>query len=207
MTAARRPDGSGGPLGADERIDDIQFYVSPDADLLIDDIILYEAAVPGEARPFPRRVAFTGWFDTGEQGEGKEWPGSFTIVPHREPFTWDAAQGVQDPRPGAAAGSPNLRLGLRGERPVGTTTAIRFRYFLDRAVPVEVALPATTGRAGDPQPLTARTDSAAAGEWREATVQFPDAPPGTAGRTASEIEVRAPGGGALLVDDVLLFEP
>jgi hypothetical protein len=70
MTATRRVDGSGGSLGADERIDDIQFYIDPraEAHLLIDDIVLYEAAPEGETAPFPRRVIFTGWFDTGKQG-------------------------------------------------------------------------------------------------------------------------------------------
>ena len=52
----RRPDGSGGPLAEDERIDDIQFYIDPRAELLIDDIVLYEAAPDGEKRPFPARV-------------------------------------------------------------------------------------------------------------------------------------------------------
>jgi hypothetical protein len=70
MTATRRADGSGGSLGADERIDDIQFYIDPKADLLIDDIVLYEAAPAGETAAFPRRVIFTGWFDTGKQGCG-----------------------------------------------------------------------------------------------------------------------------------------
>jgi hypothetical protein len=67
MTAARRPDGSGGALAADERIDDIQFYVDPAAELLIDDIVLYDAAATTETAPFPRRLLFTGWFDTGRQ--------------------------------------------------------------------------------------------------------------------------------------------
>jgi hypothetical protein len=40
MTSVRRPNGSGGPLAEDERIDDIQFYVHPRAELLIDDIVL-----------------------------------------------------------------------------------------------------------------------------------------------------------------------
>ena len=68
-------DGSGGPLAKDERIDDIQFYVDPRAELLIDDIVLYEAAPPGETRPFPRRVIFAGWFDTGRQcfRRGEPW--------------------------------------------------------------------------------------------------------------------------------------
>src|SRR5262249_48657644 len=53
MTAVRRPDGSGGPLSEDERIDDVQFYVDPRAELLIDDMVLYDAAAPDEKRPFP----------------------------------------------------------------------------------------------------------------------------------------------------------
>src|SRR5262245_30037025 len=68
MTQARRPDGSGGPLSEDERIDDIQFYVDSTADLWIDDIVLYESAAETQ-QPFPRRIIFTGWFDTGEQGK------------------------------------------------------------------------------------------------------------------------------------------
>ncbi|NIP92380.1 MAG: hypothetical protein GWO24_02435, partial [Akkermansiaceae bacterium] len=92
LTEARRPDGSGGPLAADERIDDIQFYIEPSGDLLIDDIVLYEAADDDEPRPFPARSIFTGWFDTGVQG--KEWPGEFEIVPHEKPRGWDAAKSV-----------------------------------------------------------------------------------------------------------------
>src|SRR5262249_27345822 len=37
MTRARRPDGSGGPLGEDERIDDLQFYTDATAELIVDD--------------------------------------------------------------------------------------------------------------------------------------------------------------------------
>ncbi len=70
MTAVRRPDGSGGPLSENERIDDMQFYVDPRAELLIDDMVLYDAAVPGEKRPFPKSIQFTGLFDTGKQGQG-----------------------------------------------------------------------------------------------------------------------------------------
>src|SRR5438105_10668207 len=77
MQDARKPDGAGGPLSEDERIDDIQFYCDPRAELLIDDIVLYDAAHEKETRPFPKRVLFTGLFDTGKQG--KEWPGTFEI--------------------------------------------------------------------------------------------------------------------------------
>ncbi len=89
MTQMRRPDGSGGPLAEDERIDDIQFYTDPQAELIIDDILLYDAAADDEQRPFPQRVVFTGWFDTGKQGV--EWPGQFEIVPHVPPLKWKAA--------------------------------------------------------------------------------------------------------------------
>ena len=74
MTLARRPDGTGGPLSEGERIDDIQFYTDPHAELIIDDIVLYDEAGAEEKRPFPKRFLFTGWFDTGKQG--KEWPGT-----------------------------------------------------------------------------------------------------------------------------------
>jgi hypothetical protein len=106
MTEMRRPDGSGGPLSENERIDDIQFYVDRQAELLIGDIVLYEPAAVGETRPFPKRILFTGWFDTGKQGQ--EWPGDFEIVPHEKPRTWKAARSVVNPadgNPGCASHS------------------------------------------------------------------------------------------------------
>src|SRR5206468_1187977 len=103
-------------------IDDIQFYTDPDAELLIDDIVLYDAAVPGEKRPFPGRLHFTGWFDTGKQG--KEWPGEFEIVPKGKPYTGRAAKSV----PNKQTGKPWVRVGLRGERLLGDPSRLRFRY-------------------------------------------------------------------------------
>src|SRR5262249_61001097 len=75
MTQMRRPDGTGGPLAKDERIDDIQFYVDPRAELLIDDMILSDAAGKDEWWPFPKRILFPGWCDTGQEGNG--WPGAY----------------------------------------------------------------------------------------------------------------------------------
>jgi hypothetical protein len=114
MTKLRRPDGSGGPLSADERIDDIQFYIDPAAELVIDDIVLYDAAPPDEkpAAPFPSRIVFTGWFDTGKQGRGAEWPGLFDIVPHERPRTWKTARSVADPD----SKRPVVRVDLRGQK-------------------------------------------------------------------------------------------
>src|SRR5262249_17130569 len=123
MTVARRPDGTGGPLSENERIDDIQFYTDPTAELIIDDVVLYDAAVTGKKRPFPRHIHFTATFDTGRQG--KEWPGTFEIVPDKGYF-WKAARSVDDPD----SGTPWIRLNLRGERPMGSKTQVFFRYRL-----------------------------------------------------------------------------
>ncbi|MFT7641129.1 MAG: inosine-uridine nucleoside N-ribohydrolase, partial [Pirellulaceae bacterium] len=123
MTEARRPDGTGGPLGENERIDDIQFYVDPDAEVVIDDIVLFDAAIPGENRPFPKRIMFAGLFDTGSQG--KEWPGDFEIVDDAGNF-WKAAKSIDNKDSGAAW----IRLGLRGQRTLAGETHVSFRYRL-----------------------------------------------------------------------------
>jgi hypothetical protein len=186
LTQARRPDGGGGPLSADERIDDIQFYTDPSARLLIDDIVLYEAAPEGEARPFPKRVIFTGWFDTGRQGA--EWPGSFDIVPHQKPRTWKVAKAVPGPD-----GVPWVRVGLRGKRPLGAATRVRFRYLLTGADALSV-------KRGGGEAVAVKGPKA--GAWAEADLQLPGA-----GGHAEELHFLAPKGAELLIDDVLLYEP
>jgi hypothetical protein len=192
MTAARRPDGSGGPLAADERIDDIQFYVPTDAELLIDDIVLYEAAGAGEQRPFPRRMIFTAWFDTGKQGE--EWPGDFEIVLHDPPRGWDAAQSIQDPR----TGKPRLRVGLRGERALGQGARLVFRYQLKGPELLRVSLVnSKTGERWEQAPRAVISQ-----QWSEAAVQFET----EAGDIADEIHFTTADEATLRVDDLLLYE-
>ncbi len=194
MRQLRRPDGTGGPLAADERIDDIQFYITPEADLLIDDIVLYEAAPADEKKPLPRRVIFTGWFDTGEQG--KEWPGDFTIVPHVKPLTWDCAKSVLN----AADGAPWIRVQMRGLRPLSATNRLRFRCKLTGDGPVNVTLAnSSTGTVWNAEPLTPKPN-----EWVESCLDFTA---GTKGAFADELRFTIPKGSELLVDDVLLFEP
>jgi inosine-uridine nucleoside N-ribohydrolase len=189
MTQMRRPDGTGGPLSADERIDDIQFYIDPRAELLIDDIVLYDAAREGESRPFPKRVIFTAWFDTGKQG--KEWPGDFKIVAHEKPRAWKCARSVKGPD-----GKPQIRVDLRGERVVENATELSFKYRLTGADAVTIALGPNV--AGGEQAV-----KLGRGEWGEATVRFK-----LAGRSrAKEIAFLLPDGAELLVDDVLLYEP
>jgi inosine-uridine nucleoside N-ribohydrolase len=193
MTAMRRPDGSGGPLAKDERIDDIQFYVAPTAGVLIDDIVLYDAALKDEQQPFPQRLVFTGWFDTGKQGQ--EWPGDFEIVPHEPPRTWKAARSVvQQP-----TGEPWIRLSFRGLRPVGAKTAVRFAYRLSGSKSLRLELAnSKTGKA-----VEQRLDAVEADAWGERTVELDT----SALEAADELRLFAPRGGTLWIDDVLVFEP
>jgi inosine-uridine nucleoside N-ribohydrolase len=195
MTKVRRPDGSGGPLSEDERIDDVQFYADPRAELLIDDMVLYDTAAPGEKRPFPKRFLYTGWFDTGKQG--KEWPGTFEIVDKQGSF-WKAAKSVDNPD----FGGPSIRLHLRGERPCGEATQLFFRYRLTGAETMRVALVNTTKKTTQ----TVELRKLKAGEWAEATADFGGEKP-RAGERVDEIHFVLPKGAELLVDDVLLYEP
>jgi hypothetical protein len=217
MTQARRPDGTGGQLSEDERIDDIQFYVDPAAELLIDDIVLYDASEENaaikkpagteagkEGRPFPKQIVFTAWFDTGKQGA--EWPGDFEIVPHRPPLTWKAARAV------AAAGGKSqwIRVDLRGARPVTSQVRLRFRSFLkgSKMRSVEVGLEGIDRRA------TLDLGSGREGAWLEYDVglglaMFPLLPGATGEPIAMvrDVVFRTAAGAELLIDDVLLYEP
>jgi hypothetical protein len=202
MTAVRRPDGSGGPLSENERIDDIQFYVDPRAELLIDDIVLYDAAVPEEKRPFPKRLLFTGLFDTGKQG--KEWPGTFEIVD--KGYFWKAARSVEN----ADLGKPWIRLQLRGERPVGERTHVLFRYHLTGATTLRALLVNRTLK----DTHTVDLKDLHTGRWEQTMVDFSDAKrsDGSAGGPrkgdrVDEIHLLLPRGAELLVDDLLLYEP
>lgn len=190
MSQTRRPDGTGGPLGEGERIDDIQFYVEPDADLIIDDVVLYDAAPPNEKRPFPKRIHFSGTFDSGKQG--KEWPGDFTIAANKG-FFWHAAEAVSD-----KDGEPWIRLGLRGSRPLGAKTHLSFRY-LTAADKISIRLADSKTKTW--HDVVGKVSNKEA--WSEMTVDL-TSPPLT---LADEIQFRVPRGAALLIDDVLLYEP
>jgi hypothetical protein len=191
LTLMRRPDGTGGPLAADERIDDIQFYVDPRAELLIDDVVLFDAGAPDEKRPFPKRVLFTGWFDTGKQGV--EWPGDFQIVDHDKPRAWKAARSV--PGPG---GNDWLRLGLRGPRRLGGHTLLTFKYHVTGTGTVKVEL--REGQKPRGRPVV--WEPARVGEWAEETLQL--LPRGT---SVDEVRFVLPKGVKLTIDDLLLYDP
>lgn len=191
MTEARRADGTGGPLGENERIDDIQFYADPDAELVIDDIVLYDAADEGEQRPFPKRVMFTGIFDTGKQGE--HWPGDFAILSDAGNF-WRAAQSVENPE----SGRPWIRMHLRGQRTLGQTTRLSFRYRLTGADNMRVRLRnSETGQSN-----TAGIKELKIGEWAQSTIEFATADM----ESVDEVYFLLNQGGELLLDDVLLYE-
>lgn len=190
MTHMRRPDGTGGPLAADERIDDIQFYIDPRADLLIDDIMLYEAAAKGEARPFPKRVVFTAWFDTGAQG--KEWPGAFEVVNHDKPLTWKCARSLR-----TASGDTVLRVGMRGPRRLDAHTELTFQYKLTGTDALAVEL-------HDKGKAVARADLKPVRDaWATGLATFKL----KGGETADEIVFVLPRLAELRVDDVLLYTP
>jgi hypothetical protein len=198
MTAARRPDGSGGPLAEDERIDDIQFYVSPDASLTIDDIVLYEAARTNEDSPFPRRIVFTAWFDTGKQGQ--EWPGDFEIVPHPRPRRWYAAKSVENPK----TQRPWIRVHMRGLRLLSERTRLQFRYRLTGGRELQVAL----ANSGTDSKLQVPVRKPALDKWTQATVDFRvPAKDNSQDRQTDGILFMVQPGGTLLIDDVLLYEP
>jgi dienelactone hydrolase len=192
MTRLRRPDGSGGPLGNDERIDDVQFYTDPNAELIIDDIVLYDAAAPEEKEGFPAKVVFAGGFDTGRQG--KEWPGQFEVVAHEKPLSWKGARSVVDP----ATQAPVLRVGLRGARALPEPTVIRFRYLLKGADSMKLQFTA------DPTHPAAETalSGLKRGEWAEARIRLAKSP-----SAANFVRFALPAGAELVVDDLLLYGP
>jgi purine nucleosidase len=198
LTVARRPDGTGGPLSEGERIDDIQFYAAPTADLIVDDIVLHDAAPPGEKRTFPRRIFFTGLFDSGKQG--KEWPGAFEIV-HQQGYFWHGAKSVIN----ADTGTPWLRLGLRGERTLGAATYLNFRYRLTGADTMRLGLVNRTAKATQFVEVKGLTQK----KWAEATVNFSGTNPGppNCGDRVDEVQFLLPTGAELIIDDLLLFEP
>ena len=192
MADARRPDGSGGPLSEHERIDDIQFYATPTAELLIDDVVLYDAAKTDEKRPFPRHIHFTGTFDTGAYG--KHWIGDFEVIPEKGYF-WKAARSVDH------AGSPWIRLNLRGERTMGATTRLFFRYHLKGTDSLQIALANRTAKSNHVVSLKELKQEA----WVESFVEFPNGP--SKGDRVDEIRWLLPKGAELYLDDVLLYEP
>ena len=192
MTDARRPDGTGGPLGENERIDDIQFYIDPNAEIVVDDIVLYDAAGKGSHLAFPKRIMFTGLFDTGKQGQ--HWPGDFEIVADAGNF-WRAARSVQNPK----SGTPWLRLGLRGQRRLGEKTQVSFRYRLTKANGLRVRLlnsKTSKSEAVDVRDL--KSD-----QWAQTLVEFDSKKLSS----IDEIHVLLPKDSELLLDDLLLFEP
>lgn len=189
MTQVRKPDGSGGPLSENERIDDVQFYVDPRAELLIDDMVLYDAPAKGKKRPFPQKLQYTGWFDTGRQG--KEWPGDFAF--DKNGYFRRAAKSV--PR---KDGTHWIRLQVRGKRPLGEKTRLFFRYKLTGTDSMRVVLVTQ----GVKKRQTVVLKKQRTNEWAEATVAFP---PNREGNAVQEIQFLLPRKGMLLLDDVLLY--
>jgi hypothetical protein len=157
--------------------------------LLIDDIVLYDAAPPGEKRPFPKRIVFTAGFDSGKQG--KEWPGKFEIAANRGYF-WHAAKSVVDPD----SGLPHLLVGMRGERSLDESAHLSFRYRVTGTDSLRVRLGKDT---------TVELKNLSQGKWAEATVDFSTR--ARKGDRVDEVRFLLPKGAELFVDDLLLYTP
>jgi len=191
MTEMRRPDGSGGPLAENERIDDIQFYVDPRAELQIDDVILYDAAVEGEKRPFPRRILFTGWFDTGKQG--KEWPGEFDVVEHAKPRAWKFAQSK------TKDGGQRLDVNLRGPRRLDATSELNLLLRAPSKDPIRIEFLDKQGKSISTRDLV----PPALNEWMAANLNVGAPQDALAEVIRLTSRVSEPFG----IDDLLLFTP
>jgi purine nucleosidase len=194
MTQMRRPDGSGGPLAANERIDDIQFYVDPRAEVLIDNIVLYDAAPATEQRPFPQRILFTGWFDTGKQG--KEWPGRFDVVEHTKPREWKFAQSVKN-----EDGRSVLSVSLRGERPVNGEfhLTMLLRFSAARKINIQLVRKGKVLETREAHLAAKDSDE----DWRRLSWSF-DLPQGS---SIDEVRLESADGQTFGIDDLLLYEP
>ncbi len=203
MTQMRRPDGSGGPLSENERIDDIQFYIDPRAELLIDDIILYDAAVEGEKRPFPKRILYTGWFDTGKQG--KEWPGEFEIVDHEKKGTWKYAKSLNLKE----VGRQGIFTDIRGERAIDADCEMTFRYRLFGTNQIVVTLVNSNVKEGSGPNIVMQTElkDLKKNDWNEATVRFPRPANLKKDQKVNGIVFMIESGAELNLDDVLFYVP
>jgi hypothetical protein len=198
MRDARKPDGTGGPLSENERIDDIQFYCDPRAELLIDDIVLYDAAVEGEKKAFPQRVLFTGIFDSGKQG--KEWPGSFEID-QKKGYFWHAAKSVPHPEDKEKTW---IRVGVRGDRPSQSTPVLFFRYKLEGADSIRVSI--NDEELANSTRITARKNRKE-DEWVNANVSLEEILSAKSGQPIRHVLFAVPAQARLWIDDLLLYEP
>ncbi len=198
MTQMRKPDGTGGPLAENERIDDIQFYTDPRAELLIDDIVLYDASDDKETRAFPKRFLFTGLFDSGKQG--KEWPGDFEIA-QKQGFVWHAAKSIPHPTDKDLAW---IRVNLRGNRPVGDATHISFRYKLEGADTITVRLESADKKKSSTFTLDKQTLKQ--NDWSAFQITL-GRTGALVGGTVSDVTFTLPATGRLWIDNLLLCEP
>jgi len=161
--------------------------------LLIDDFFLYDDTPMDRSRPFPKRVLYTGLFDTGKQG--KEWPGDFEIVAHGEADQWKYAKSI------VKDGKPELRLYLRGERAVRETVKVKFRYYVTGTEGMTVVL----GNGTKKKTHRAELKELKMGEWSIGEVEFDGKQFGD-GETVDELRFELPNGAELRIDDVLVYE-
>ena len=152
---------------------------------------MYDAAVEKETRPFPKRVLFTGLFDSGKQG--KEWPGTFEIA-QKEGYFWHAAKSVTDPDSKKLA---RIDIGLRGERPCDIATRLFFRYKLEGTGQLLVGFSSKSKTT-----VLQKYVGLERGKWREL-----DTVVTVEGESLGGVHFVVPAEATLWIDDLLLYEP
>ena len=155
---------------ADERIDDIQFYVDPRAELLIDDIVLYDAAAEGReaAVPEAHRSSPAGSTPASRERSGRA-PSKSS--PHDKPRTWKCAS-VSSQRRVRQARTTGFALVFAvsgaGEEPCSLDLCLIISL---ATTPIEVELWLTSGKPGSGQ-QKARSRTCLPTNGRESTISF-----------------------------------
>ena len=165
MTQMRRPDGSGGPLSADERIDDIQFYIDPRA---ISSSTTWYSATP----PLKTKNALSPSTSSSPAGSTPASKARNGQARSRSPCMTSRGHGNMPNQSRAKRRSKTeaeVRLRLRGERPLGKECELKFLYHLEGKGPVDVVL----YRAGKPLPRAMqRISKLQTGAWTETTLKY-----------------------------------
>ena len=118
------------------------------------------------------------------------------LVGKDKPLLGKAAKSVVN----ETSQKPWIRVGLRGERPLGEATRLRFSYRLSGTDRLQLVLANPQTKMSHPVELKGLKKD----EWATATIDIPGP---RAGDRASELQFLLPADGALLIDDLLLYAP
>ncbi len=122
-------DAGGGPLESGERVSEAMLVLHGPGDFMIDDLICFAGEVrDGERQKFPRRVIAVWGFDPVEYYH--PWTHTDFRVNRKHsslPHGWGAAEGLDT----AGRGIKRIRLIIDPPQQVGSSTRVRYNYWLD----------------------------------------------------------------------------